>query len=99
MACAARRAGRGASPYTVGLSHKFAVQAIGPRLTVDSLKPVRVKRNGAERELVAHLGHADPTASRRYQHTTRDRDRAITAGLDVILRSLRKSVTRLSRGR
>ncbi len=42
-----------------------------------------------ERELMARLGHANPTAARRYQHAARDRDRAIAAGLDTILRSLR----------
>jgi integrase len=43
-----------------------------------------------ERELMARLGHANPAASRRYQHAARDRDRAIAAGLDVILQGLQK---------
>ena len=43
-----------------------------------------------ERELMARLGHANPAASRRYQHASRDRDRAIAAGLDVILQGLQK---------
>jgi integrase len=47
-----------------------------------------------ERELMARLGHANPAASRRYQHAARDRDRAIAAGLDVILRGLQKSDAR-----
>ena len=47
-----------------------------------------------ERELMARLGHANPAASRRYQHAARDRDRAIAAGLDVILQGLQKSDAR-----
>ena len=47
-----------------------------------------------ERELMARLGHANPAASHRYQHAARDRDRAIAAGLDVILRGLQKSDAR-----
>jgi integrase len=47
-----------------------------------------------ERELMARLGHANSAASRRYQHAARDRDRAIAAGLDVILRGLQKSDAR-----
>ena len=47
-----------------------------------------------ERELMASLGHANPAASRRYQHAARDRDRAIAAGLDVILQELQKSDAR-----
>jgi len=43
-----------------------------------------------ERELMARLGHANPAASRRYQHAARDRDRAIAAGLNVILQGLQK---------
>jgi integrase len=44
-----------------------------------------------ERELMARLGHANPAASRRYQHAARDRDRAIAAGLDTILQGLQES--------
>jgi integrase len=47
-----------------------------------------------ERELMARLGHANPTAARRYQHAARDRDRAIAAGLDTILRNLQDSSAR-----
>jgi len=43
---------------------------------------------------MARLGHANPAASHRYQHAARDRDRAIAAGLDVILQSLGKSGAR-----
>jgi integrase len=44
-----------------------------------------------ERELMARLGHANPAASRRYQHAARDRDRAIAAGLDTILQGLQQN--------
>jgi integrase len=44
-----------------------------------------------EKELMARLGHANPTAARRYQHAARDRDRAIAAGLDAILEGLSDS--------
>jgi integrase len=44
-----------------------------------------------EKELMARLGHANPTASRRYQHAARDRDRAIAAGLDTILQGLQQT--------
>jgi hypothetical protein len=43
---------------------------------------------------MARLGHASPAAARRYQHAARDRDRAIAAGLDAILRSLQDSRAR-----
>jgi hypothetical protein len=39
---------------------------------------------------MARLGHANPAASRRYQHAAKDRDRAIATGLDVILQGLQK---------
>jgi hypothetical protein len=39
---------------------------------------------------MVRLGHGDPVASRRYQHATKDRDRAIAAGLDVIPLGLQK---------
>jgi integrase len=44
-----------------------------------------------ERELMSRLGHANPAASRRYQHAARDRDRAIATGLDAILKGLQAS--------
>jgi len=47
-----------------------------------------------ERELMARLGHANPAASRRYQHAARDRDRAIAAGLDTILQGLQANNAR-----
>ena len=43
---------------------------------------------------MARLGHANPAASRRYQHAARDRDRAIAAGLDVLPQGLQRSDTR-----
>jgi len=47
-----------------------------------------------EKELMARLGHANPAASRRYQHAARDRDRTIAAGLDIILQRLQYTTTR-----
>ena len=41
----------------------------------------------AERELMARPGHANAAAARRDQHTARDQDRTIAAGLDTILHS------------
>jgi hypothetical protein len=37
---------------------------------------------------MARLGHANPAAARRYQHTATDRDRLIAAGLDAIIQAL-----------
>ena len=47
-----------------------------------------------EKELMARLGHANPAASRRYQHAARARDRAIAAGLDIILQGLQGAPAR-----
>lgn len=47
-----------------------------------------------EGELMSRLDHANPAASRRYQHAARDRDRAIAIGLDTILKGLQASNAR-----
>jgi integrase len=39
------------------------------------------------RELMARLGHNTPTVAMRYQHATRERDRAIADKLDALLRA------------
>jgi hypothetical protein len=50
---------------------------------------------GKRVELMARFDAlANSAAGRRYQHAARDRDRAIAAGLDVILRGLQKSDAR-----
>jgi integrase len=38
------------------------------------------------KELMARMGHASPRAALIYQHATRERDEAIAAGLDVLIR-------------
>ena len=43
-----------------------------------------------ERKLMARLGHVNPAADAAYEHAARDRNRAIAAGLDVILQDLQK---------
>ena len=48
----------------------------------------------SEREVMSRRGRTNPAANRRYQYAARDRDRAITAGPDVILRGLQKSDVR-----
>jgi integrase len=42
-----------------------------------------------QRELMARLGHATPSAAQRYQHAAQRRDRDIAAGLDRMVESAR----------
>jgi Phage integrase family len=48
------------------------------------------------RELMARMGHASAEAALRYQHATRERDRAIAAGLGVMASEADRKTSSLS---
>ncbi len=42
------------------------------------------------KEIMRRLGHATPQAALRYQHATDERDKALAAGIDALIRAARE---------
>jgi hypothetical protein len=76
----------------IPVTEAFGADVVGPKIKDAAVGRDCGDRLGAStRELMARMGHASASAALRYQHATRDRDRAIAEALSSLASAAHES--------